>query len=270
MSCSEPGRCYPGTGEHAGWSGAARRRPTALWCLPCWCPPACLPLIGAAKGTCLLPLAQAHQRGRLLGGSLPGAMSLGRPLALSGRQLRPPRMARPSRLAPPRASAAGQAHRPPAHHFLLASEPASHCCNGQMARPRAAAPEDSGRPGRLHMRHLSCAAGAPGVGLAAGCMVRRAERMHALCGHVCCLFLPSHWPLPQPCLSQCSLHPGVQLDLAPPSTGSLAALLLLVAACGAFDGFAQGALFGEAALLPPRYTQALVSGTAASGEARLG
>ncbi len=60
-----------------------------------------------------------------------------------------------------------------------------------------------------------------------------------------------------------------QLDLAPATTGSLAALLLLVAACGACDGFAQGALFGEAALLPPQYTQALVSGTAASGEARM-
>lgn len=39
-----------------------------------------------------------------------------------------------------------------------------------------------------------------------------------------------------------------------------------MAACGACDGFAQGALFGEAALLPPQYTQALVSGTAASGQ----
>ena len=38
-----------------------------------------------------------------------------------------------------------------------------------------------------------------------------------------------------------------------------------MAACGACDGFAQGALLGEAALLPPQYTQALVSGTAASG-----
>lgn len=59
--------------------------------------------------------------------------------------------------------------------------------------------------------------------------------------------------------------PKLQLDLAPATTGSLATLLLLVAACGACDGLAQGALFGEAALLPPRYTQALVSGTAASG-----
>lgn len=56
-----------------------------------------------------------------------------------------------------------------------------------------------------------------------------------------------------------------QLDLAPASGGTLAAVLLLVAACGVCDGFAQGALFGEAARLPPRYTQALVAGTAVSG-----
>ncbi|KAL4428588.1 hypothetical protein ABPG77_008900 [Micractinium sp. CCAP 211/92] len=55
------------------------------------------------------------------------------------------------------------------------------------------------------------------------------------------------------------------LDLAPSSPGTLALLLLLVAACGICDGLAQGALFGEAALLPPRYTQALVAGTAVSG-----
>lgn len=58
---------------------------------------------------------------------------------------------------------------------------------------------------------------------------------------------------------------SLQLDLAPASSGTLAALLLLVAACGVCDGLAQGALFGEAALLPPRFTQALVAGTAVSG-----
>ena len=53
--------------------------------------------------------------------------------------------------------------------------------------------------------------------------------------------------------------------MLPASNATLAAVLLLVAACGACDGFAQGALFGEAALLPPRFTQALVTGTAVSG-----
>ena len=46
---------------------------------------------------------------------------------------------------------------------------------------------------------------------------------------------------------------------------TLSCVLLLVAACGAADGAAQGALFGEAAALDPRYTQALVAGTAISG-----
>ena len=44
------------------------------------------------------------------------------------------------------------------------------------------------------------------------------------------------------------------LDLAPDSAGTLGATLLLVAATGACDGLAQGALFGEAALLPPAFT----------------
>lgn len=69
-------------------------------------------------------------------------------------------------------------------------------------------------------------------------------------------------------LSQaCPFHLSspTQLDLAPPSRAALAAVVLLAAACGACDGVAQGALFGEAALLPPRYTQALCSGTAVSG-----
>jgi hypothetical protein len=48
---------------------------------------------------------------------------------------------------------------------------------------------------------------------------------------------------------------------------TLGVTLFLVAVCGASDGVAQGALFGEAALLPARYTQALISGTAMSGVA---
>ena len=46
---------------------------------------------------------------------------------------------------------------------------------------------------------------------------------------------------------------------------ALAALLALVAACGACDGLASGALYGEAAVLAPRYTQALAAGNSLSG-----
>lgn len=46
---------------------------------------------------------------------------------------------------------------------------------------------------------------------------------------------------------------------------ALAALLALVAACGACDGLASGALYGEAAMLAPRYTQALATGNSLSG-----
>lgn len=46
---------------------------------------------------------------------------------------------------------------------------------------------------------------------------------------------------------------------------SVAAVLTVAAAIGAFDGLAQPALYGEAALLPSPYTQAVVAGTAASG-----
>lgn len=71
---------------------------------------------------------------------------------------------------------------------------------------------------------------------------------------------PAGYPRPLPSLPQ--------LNLAPPSPWALAAVLLLVALCGVCDGLAQGALFGEVALLPPRYTQALVAGTAVSGGRR--
>ena len=60
-----------------------------------------------------------------------------------------------------------------------------------------------------------------------------------------------------------------QLDLFLPRNSSLSLgfLLVSVAICGAADGAAQGALFGEAASSQPsaRYTQALVAGTAVSG-----
>lgn len=60
-----------------------------------------------------------------------------------------------------------------------------------------------------------------------------------------------------------------QLDSFLPTGSSLSLgfLLVSVAICGAADGAAQGALFGEAASLHPKYTQALVAGTAVSGVA---
>jgi len=42
-------------------------------------------------------------------------------------------------------------------------------------------------------------------------------------------------------------------------------MLFLIAVCGAADGACQGALFGEAAVLDGRYTQALIVGTSISG-----
>ena len=50
-----------------------------------------------------------------------------------------------------------------------------------------------------------------------------------------------------------------------PGGSALAALLALVAACGVCDGLASGALYGEAAVLAPRYTQALAAGNSVSG-----
>jgi equilibrative nucleoside transporter 1/2/3 len=55
------------------------------------------------------------------------------------------------------------------------------------------------------------------------------------------------------------------MDLFPAGKGSLAFMLFLIAVCGAADGACQGALFGEAAVLDGRYTQALIAGTAISG-----
>ncbi len=57
------------------------------------------------------------------------------------------------------------------------------------------------------------------------------------------------------------------LDALPAGRGALGATLVLVAATGVADDLAQGALFGEAARLPPRYTRALVGGTSVSGVA---
>lgn len=56
-----------------------------------------------------------------------------------------------------------------------------------------------------------------------------------------------------------------QMDAMPPSGRALAALLALVGACGVFDGLTAGALYGEAGVLAPRYTQALATGNSAAG-----
>jgi equilibrative nucleoside transporter 1/2/3 len=57
------------------------------------------------------------------------------------------------------------------------------------------------------------------------------------------------------------------LDALPAGRGALGGALVPVAAAGAAAGLAQGALFGEAARLPPRSTRALVGGTSVSGVA---
>lgn len=60
------------------------------------------------------------------------------------------------------------------------------------------------------------------------------------------------------------------MDAVPPSGHALGALLALVAVCGACDGLVSGALYGEAAVLAPRYTQALTAGNSLSGGRRCG
>lgn len=55
------------------------------------------------------------------------------------------------------------------------------------------------------------------------------------------------------------------MDAMPPSGRALAALLALVSACGVFDGLTSGALYGEAGVLAPRYTQAIATGNSAAG-----
>lgn len=57
------------------------------------------------------------------------------------------------------------------------------------------------------------------------------------------------------------------LDFFPANILTLFLTLLIVAGSGICDGVAQGALFGDAALLPPENTHALVAGTALSGVA---
>ena len=55
------------------------------------------------------------------------------------------------------------------------------------------------------------------------------------------------------------------MDALPASGRALAGLLALVAACGVFDGLTSGALYGEAGVLAPRYTQAIATGNSAAG-----
>ncbi|GIL83429.1 hypothetical protein Vretimale_11208 [Volvox reticuliferus] len=54
-------------------------------------------------------------------------------------------------------------------------------------------------------------------------------------------------------------------DLAAAPMGGLVAVVVCVTLVGACDGLCQGALFAEAAQLPPPFTQAVVTGTASSG-----
>lgn len=70
-----------------------------------------------------------------------------------------------------------------------------------------------------------------------------------------------------PCVSIDAPHtlPLLQMHHGSGGAAALAALLALVAACGACDGLASGALYGEAAVLAPRYTQALATGNSLSG-----
>ena len=56
-------------------------------------------------------------------------------------------------------------------------------------------------------------------------------------------------------------------EAALPGGTPMGSLLAVAALVGLIDGTTQPGLFGEAALLPPAYTQALVSGTAVSGTA---
>ncbi|GLI59808.1 hypothetical protein VaNZ11_001774 [Volvox africanus] len=58
---------------------------------------------------------------------------------------------------------------------------------------------------------------------------------------------------------------GATAGLAAAPVGGLVAVVVCVAIVGACDGLCQGALFAEAAQLPPPFTQAVVTGTASSG-----
>ncbi|DBB06968.1 TPA: hypothetical protein ACH3X3_009618 [Trebouxia sp. C0006] len=57
------------------------------------------------------------------------------------------------------------------------------------------------------------------------------------------------------------------LDAFASHQSPLSVILLFVVFVGFSDGIAQGAIFGDVALLPPKYTQAVVTGTAVSGVA---
>ncbi|KAL3138213.1 hypothetical protein ABBQ38_005434 [Trebouxia sp. C0009 RCD-2024] len=57
------------------------------------------------------------------------------------------------------------------------------------------------------------------------------------------------------------------LDAITVRQSPLPVILLFVVFVGLCDGVAQGAIFGDVALLPPKYTQAVVTGTAVSGVA---
>lgn len=50
---------------------------------------------------------------------------------------------------------------------------------------------------------------------------------------------------------------GLQLDAAADQHPPLQAILLFVVLVGICDGVAQGAIFGDVALLPPKYTQVI-------------
>jgi equilibrative nucleoside transporter 1/2/3 len=70
--------------------------------------------------------------------------------------------------------------------------------------------------------------------------------------------------LPSFCVLMVALAAAEAAQAGGASLGGLLAVAVLV---GVVDGFTQPGLFGEAALLPPAYTQALVAGTAVSGVA---
>jgi hypothetical protein len=173
----------------------------------------------------------------------------------------PPSFAGPSLLA-----FVGQTHRPPAHSQLPARQPASSGCHGALACTDAPKTAHHIWPAGVHSGCVSCATCELPLwafALLDGLFISLPD----LCVDICTPVKTQHqqWT----CIDRCICLPGyflrpLQANLAPASTASLAATLALVALCGVCDGLAQGALFGEVALLPPKYTQALVAGTAAS------
>ena len=56
----------------------------------------------------------------------------------------------------------------------------------------------------------------------------------------------------RPSLTACNV---VQLDAVAEHTSHLSVILLFVVFVGLCDGIAQGAVFGDVAQLPPKYTQ---------------